>query len=101
MELTDITYRGPIDDEEIRWDVAPHFEFATEVAALTTLAELGDHLTNARRQIDEIMRYLRAAIPAAHSNGEGETSVQAIIGHSGLSRRTVYQILSAAQTDDE
>lgn len=84
------------DDEVVRWDQSPRFDFATEVDALEALQTLGDHLAGARREVEETMRYLRSAVRAARLNGEGLTSADAIIGHSGLSRRTVYKMLDEA-----
>lgn len=92
--MNEETYTGPIQDDHINWTVTPRFDFATEVDALQTLVDLGERLALARREVDELMRYLRAAVPAARVNGEGITAAQAIIDHSGLSRRTVYGILA-------
>lgn len=84
---------------EVDWTKEPSFYFSTEVDALMTLQDLGDQLASARRQVREIMRYMNAAVVAArvpYKNGE-QTSPTAIIGHSGLSRRTVYAILGGSE----
>ncbi len=88
---------GP-DGVTVDWTAEPNFYFSTEIDALTTLQDLGEQLANARRQVDETMRYLRAAIVAArrpYKTGE-QTSVEAIINHANLSRRTVYGVLDRA-----
>lgn len=88
------TFTGPIEiGTELDWTKHPVFEFATEVDALQTLTHLGDDLRAAREQVQQIMRYMGAAVRAARHNGEGDTSPQAIIGHSGLARQTVYTML--------
>jgi hypothetical protein len=80
-------------DSMVDWTRQAEFDFGTEVDALLTLQELGEELRGARRQVEETMRYLRAAVRAARINGEGMTSAEAIIRESGLSRRTVYKML--------
>jgi hypothetical protein len=82
---------------EIRWNEDPAFRFDTEVDALMTLQDLGQHLKAAREQVRQVMRYMTAAVQAARTVEEdGDlVSKEAIIGHSGLSRRTVYAILGA------
>ncbi len=88
------TFTGPIDIEtELDWTKEPVFEFATEIDALQTLTQLGDDLRSAREQVRQIMRYTGAAVRAARHTGEGETTPQAIINHSGLARQTVYTLL--------
>lgn len=84
---------APLNSTEVDWTANPNYSFDTEVEGLEALIELGDHLRAARREVEETMRYLRAAVIATRENGEGTTQAQAIINHSGLSRRTVYQIL--------
>ena len=82
---------GP-DGVFVDWTAEPNFYFSTEADALTALQDLGEQLESARRQEREIMRYLKAAAHVAripYENGE-QTKVEAIINHSGLSRRTVY-----------
>ena len=78
----------------VTWNHEPVFEFATEVDALQTVEVLGEQLRAAREQVNQTMRWIEAAIPAAHLNGEGKTQPQAIINHSGLARQTVYNLLS-------
>ena len=82
-------------DHGITWNHQPVFEFATEVDALQTVEVLGEQLRAAREHERQIMRWLEAAIPAAHHNGEGKTQPQAIINHSGVAQQTVYNILGA------
>jgi hypothetical protein len=92
---------GPYKDGlvDVDWtNPAPTFKFHTEVGALATLDDLGSQLRSARRQVEEVMRYMRAAVLAArepYEDGE-QTTPTAIIGNSGLSRRKVYQILNLA-----
>ena len=89
-----VTFTGPIDIEtDLDWTKEPVFEFETEVDALETLQFLGEDLKAAREQVRQIMRYMHAAVNAAHHNGEGKTQPQAIINHSGLARQTVYTML--------
>ncbi len=87
---------APDADSFVDWTREAYFDFESEVDALTTIQELGDELAAARKHVEHTMRYLRAAIVAARKpdeNGE-QTSAEALIGHSGLSRRTVYQIIA-------
>ncbi len=89
-----VTFTGPIDIEtDLDWTKEPVFEFETEIDALETLQLLGEDLKAAREQVRQIMRYMHAAVNAAHHNGEGKTQPQAIINHSGLARQTVYTML--------
>lgn len=78
----------------VTWNHEPVFEFATEVDALQTVEVLGKQLEATREQVNQIIRWLKAAVPAAHHNGEGKTQPQAIINHTGLARQTVYDMLS-------
>jgi predicted alpha/beta hydrolase len=78
-------------DSMVDWTRDPFFEFTDEVDALTTVQELGDELVAARKQVEHTMRYLREAILRAHADG---TKAEALIGHSGLARRTVYQMIA-------
>jgi hypothetical protein len=93
---TSKTITGP-DDLKIEWTVAPEFEFETEVDALRTLDLLSEELDLAREQVRQVMRYMSPAVIAARAVTEGGDPVtkQAIIGHSGLARQTVYDILGA------
>ena len=79
----------------VTWNHQPEFEFATEADALQTVEVLSNQLRAAREHERQVMRWLKAAIPAARYNGEGKTQPQAIINHSRLSRQTVYNILEA------
>lgn len=89
------TFTGPIDvDTDLDWYKEPVFEFATESDALEALTWLGEDLKTAREQVRQITRYMAAAVRAARHNGEGETTPQSIIGHSGLARQTVYDMLA-------
>lgn len=78
----------------IDWTADPNFAFDTEVDALMTLETLGWELTSAREQVRQVMRYMTAAVKAARDCGEGPVSKQAIIGHSGLARQTLYDMLA-------
>ncbi len=84
---------------DVDWTREPVFEFGTEMAALVTLQDLGGQLEAARKQVRHVMRYMAAAVVAARDNGEGETTKEAIIGNSGLARRTVYTILERNTAD--
>jgi hypothetical protein len=77
----------------VDWTRPAEFHFATEIDALNTVEELADELRSARRQVDETMRYLKAAIAASARTAEGPVKPQALIGHSGLARQTVYDAL--------
>jgi len=84
---------------EIDWTVKkPEFAFDSEVQALMTLQNLGEDLKNARRQLQHVMRYMRAAVLAAREPMEDgkPVSKEAIIGHTGMARKTVYAICEAA-----
>lgn len=87
--------RDDLIDPGPRWDADPAFDFENEVDALMTLETLGYGLASARRQVEEYMRYMTAAILAARQVTEDGTpvSAQAIINHSGLARQTVYNII--------
>lgn len=82
-------------DFEVDWTKEPDFSFPDEVTALTALGNLSEDLNAAREQVRHVMRYMTAAVKAARAvteDGEPVTK-QAIIGHSGLARQTVYDIL--------
>lgn len=83
---------------EFNWNEDPDFRFTTEVDALMTLQDLAQDLESAREQVRQVMRYMTAAVLAARAVEEDGSPVskQAIIGHSGLSRQTVYDILSGS-----
>jgi hypothetical protein len=93
MDKIEIKNTDELVESGIAWNREPVFVFETEVDALQTLEALGDQLKAAREQVRQIMRYMRAAVPAARHNGEGDTNPQAIISHSGLARQTVYDML--------
>lgn len=86
-------YRDNLDS--IDWTEEPDFKFLTEVDALQTLEMLGDDLKSAREQIKHLMRYIAAAAVSARKGTvtEGAVSPQAIIGHTGLARQTVYNMI--------
>jgi len=84
------------DGSMVDWTLPAEFHFATEVDALETVGELADDLRAARRQVDETMRYLKAAIAASATTDEGPVKPQALITHSGLARQTVYDALPNA-----
>jgi hypothetical protein len=87
-----ITITGP--DFEVDWTKEPEFDFETEVDALQALEMLGDELRSAREQARQVMRYMAAAVKGAGAMDEGQRPTrQAIIGHSGLARQTVYDLL--------
>lgn len=89
---------------EIDWtNRNPRFDFATEVQALRTLQQLAHELEAARTQERHVMRYMAAAVRAARAVREGgqPTSKEAIIGHSGLARKTVYRILGEVGPDGD
>ncbi|MEV4806758.1 hypothetical protein AB0K18_42760 [Nonomuraea sp. NPDC049421] len=79
----------------INWAEEPDFRFLTEVDALQTLQQLGDDLRAARQQVKHLMRYIEAAAVAARTGTiqDGPVKPQAIIGHSGVSRETIYGML--------
>lgn len=81
--------------EQIDWTKEPVFDFETEVDALQALEALGDDLRNAREQARQIMRYIRAAATSARNGTrqDGKVQPQAIIGHTGLARQTIYDML--------
>lgn len=81
--------------EQIDWTKEPVFEFETEIDALQVLQALGDDLRNAREQVRQTMRYIQAAASAARNGTrqDGKVKPQAIIGHTGLARQTVYDML--------
>lgn len=93
IEIDHVDDESPYPGVEVDWTKEPTFEFGTEVAGLMALQDLGEQLEAARQQVRHVMRYMTAAVIAARNNGEGETSKQAIIGHSGLARQTVFTIL--------
>jgi hypothetical protein len=82
---------------DVDWTVEPEFDFAYEVDALETLMWLREQLEAAREQQRQVMRYMNAAVKGADAMDEGERPTrQAVIGHSGLARQTVYGILGEA-----
>ncbi|MFI6485148.1 hypothetical protein ACIBH1_45070 [Nonomuraea sp. NPDC050663] len=91
------------DSDSVSWVEEPIFDFPDEAAALEVLRLLGDDLEAARRQEQEVMRWLKAAAEAAHrtpgtaGRGKGPTvSKEAIIANSGLSRDLIYRWLGPA-----
>ncbi|MFJ1459728.1 hypothetical protein [Nocardia sp. N2S4-5] len=83
--------------DSIDWTAEPIFQFATEVDALVVLQNLGDDLRRAREEERHVLRYMEAAAKAARAGTteDGPVKPQAIIGHSGVSRRTVYNWLGS------
>ena len=84
---------------DIDWTADPEFTFDTEVDALMTLQDLSEELASAREQVRQVMRYMTAAVKAAGEVAEengAPVKAQAIIGHSGLARQTVYDILAGS-----
>lgn len=81
--------------EQIDWTKEPIFEFETEVDALQALQMLGDDLRTAREQVSQVMRYIQAAATSARNGTrqDGKVTPQAIIGHTGLARQTVYNMI--------
>ncbi|MEU1550190.1 hypothetical protein [Nocardia sp. NPDC005745] len=94
----DLYVPGTVD---INWLVEPVFQFKTEVDALRTLDLLGEDLTTARQQVNQVMRYLEAAAKAAHSGTteDGPVKPQAIINETGLARQTIYNWIEPAATE--
>lgn len=86
---------GELNSTEVLWNQAPNFVFDTEVDALIALDDLGDQLRAAREQVDQTMRYLRAAVRAADEvvEDDGPIAFQALVNHSGLARQTVKDML--------
>lgn len=75
------------------WGQPATFEFADEIDALKTIDQLGDELRSARRQVEEITRYLKQAIADGHR--QVGVSPQALINTSGLARQTVYDVIQS------
>ncbi|WP_343951694.1 hypothetical protein [Nonomuraea longicatena] len=73
----------------------PDFRFLTEVDALQTLMMLADDLRAAREQERHLLRYIEAAAISARQGTvqDGPVKPQAIIGHTGLARKTIYRML--------
>jgi hypothetical protein len=86
------------ESDELNWTLDPVFAFATEVDALQVLQILADDLEAARKQLHHVMRYMEAAVKGAGATVEDGERIkpQAIINHTGLSRRTVYKWLGQA-----
>ena len=91
-------YRDDLDS--IDWTEEPEFKFLTEVDALQTLELLGNDLKAAREQIKYLMRYIQAAAVSARNGTvqDGPVAPQAIIGHTGLARQTVYNMIGEKAT---
>jgi hypothetical protein len=91
-------YRDGLDT--IDWTEEPDFKFLTEVDALQTLEMLGADVRAARKQIEHLMRFIRAAAVSARNGTvqDGEVSPQAIIGHTGLARQTIYNMIGEKAT---
>jgi hypothetical protein len=86
--------------EQIDWTKDPEFQFETEIDALQSLEMLGDDLKSAREQIKHLMRYIEAAVSASQATAQdGKVKPQAIIGHTGLARQTVYNMLPKTAAD--
>lgn len=79
------------DGSFVDWTKPAEFEFVDEVDALNALQELGADLVAARKQVEHVTRYLKAACVAAYA--QADVSPQAIIRESGLARQTVYDVL--------
>ena len=84
----------PTSDVIANWLIDPVFHFATEVEALQALEALADERRAALEQAAHTMRYIKAAIKAARALPDEERPhPQAILNHTKLARKTVYQIL--------
>jgi hypothetical protein len=86
----------PDGANSVSWVSDPVFEFTTEIDALRTLQLLGDDLQAARREVENVLRYMAAAARAAHqgTHEDGPVSAQAIINETGTARQTVYNWIS-------
>ncbi|MFC7641435.1 hypothetical protein ACFQX6_10940 [Streptosporangium lutulentum] len=86
-------------DGALPWNIDPVFAFETEVDALQVLQHLAEQLDTTRQQLHHVMRYMEAAVKAAGATVEDGSPIkpQAIINHTGLSRRTVYKFLGTRQ----
>lgn len=85
-------HTGEAGNVYIGWTVDPVFQFDTEIDALQTLKTLGEELRTAREQVRHVLRYMEAAAKAARAGTtqDGQVTPQAIIGHTGVARQTVY-----------
>lgn len=92
-DLCQNPHTGQPSDVYIGWTIDPVFKFDTEVDALQTFQALAEELQTARQQERHILRYMEAAAKAARAGTtqDGRVSPQAIIGHTGVARATVYK----------